>query len=330
MIVHPMTRRLALGLLGAAATGPVAQADADRTLHRSIRKHARLLLPASTTTTGLKARFMGTSTLLLDDGTDRILLDGFFSRPSLLRSGMGPVTPDLGRIKSALTRIGNPTIRAVLTAHAHYDHALDAPTVARLTNATLVGSRSVKRIADGHGFKGPFEMLRGRQEMQFGAFRVTSLPTPHSPRALFPGDIEEALPLTSHVRHYREGGCYSFLLQHGETGILITPGANAEPGDLEGVKADVVFLGTGTLGKQDTTFIDQYWHEAVTQTDARVVIPIHWDNFFRSLDEPLRPLPGIADDFEASMAAVETRAGRRRVALMPLFDAVDMPPQVSP
>lgn len=334
-----VTRRVALGLMGAAAAGQAACAQAPpTTLHRSIRKYERLLLEAPPTATGLRARYMGTSTILLDDGTDRILLDGFFTRPSLLQVGLGPVTPDEDLIKRILARIGVTELSAVLTAHAHYDHALDAATVARLTKATLVGSRSVGKIAEGHKFPGPFHMLRGRETLKFGAFEVTALPMPHSPNARFPGHIEQPLPLSSHIRHYREGGCFSFHFQHGHTSVLIIPGANAEPDDLKDVTADVVFLGIGTLGKQEDDFIERYWKEAVVQTKAKVVIPIHWDNFFHGLDEPLRALPGVADDFEASMKAVEalalgdpkTGAQEVRVALMPLFDPVPMPPPATP
>ncbi len=35
---------------------------------------------------GLTVKFFGVSTLLLDDGHDQILIDGFFSRPSLVAS----------------------------------------------------------------------------------------------------------------------------------------------------------------------------------------------------------------------------------------------------
>ena len=37
---------------------------------------------SSSSRAGLNVKFFGVSTLLLDDGQDQILIDGFFSRPS--------------------------------------------------------------------------------------------------------------------------------------------------------------------------------------------------------------------------------------------------------
>jgi L-ascorbate metabolism protein UlaG (beta-lactamase superfamily) len=39
----------------------------------------------------------------------------------------------------------------------------------------------------------------------------------------------------------------------------------------------------------------------VKKAGARRVIPIHWDDFTRSLDESLVLLPNLIDDFPASM-----------------------------
>src|SRR5262245_51347253 len=45
--------------------------------------------------------FLGVATLLIDDGADAILIDGYFTRPSVA-SGSTPVTPDHGKIEAAL------------------------------------------------------------------------------------------------------------------------------------------------------------------------------------------------------------------------------------
>ena len=45
----------------------------------------------------LGVTFLGVSTLLFDDGASAILFDGFFSRPSLLRVGLGRIAPDEAR-----------------------------------------------------------------------------------------------------------------------------------------------------------------------------------------------------------------------------------------
>jgi L-ascorbate metabolism protein UlaG (beta-lactamase superfamily) len=76
-----------------------------------------------------------------------------------------------------------------------------------------------------------------------------------------------------------------------------------------------VFLGIGTLGKQDEAFASNYWREAVEQTGAKLVIPIHWDDFMRPLDQPFRPLPRLLDNFDNGMGMLLPLAARDGVKL---------------
>jgi L-ascorbate metabolism protein UlaG (beta-lactamase superfamily) len=84
-------------------------------------------------------------------------------------------------------------------------------------------------------------------------------------------------------------------------------------GALRGHKADVVFLGIGALGKQGEDYRQAYWHETVHAVGAPRVIPIHWDDFTRPLDQPLVPLPYLFDDFDKSMAFILGRGQQEGV-----------------
>src|SRR3954470_21462990 len=87
----------------------------------------------------LAVTFLGVASLLFDDGEHAIMTDGFFSRPSLLRVGLGRISPDEGRIDSALARLGRDApgatdrLRAVVPVHTHFDHVMDSAAVARRT-----------------------------------------------------------------------------------------------------------------------------------------------------------------------------------------------------
>jgi L-ascorbate metabolism protein UlaG (beta-lactamase superfamily) len=50
--------------------------------------------------------FLGVATLLLDDGTTRVMFDGFFSRPPLLSVALRKLSPDTARIDAVLARVG--------------------------------------------------------------------------------------------------------------------------------------------------------------------------------------------------------------------------------
>ena len=99
----------------------------------------------------LRVAWLGVSTLHVTDGTSSLLTDGFFSRPGLVRTGLGRIRPDEARIDHALRRAGIDTLEAVLPVHTHYDHVLDSATVAARTGARVIGGESAAHVARGHG-----------------------------------------------------------------------------------------------------------------------------------------------------------------------------------
>ena len=123
---------------------------------------------------------------------------------------------------------------------------------------------------------------------------------------------------------WREGTVWSLLVEHASgASFLVQGSAGVVPEALKDRHADTVFLGVGTLGRKSEAYRAQYWDEVVRRVGARRVIPIHWDDFFKPLDEPLQPMSVLADDFEASMTDLARYAKRDGVELRmaPTFTA---------
>ena len=80
-------------------------------------------------------------------------------------------------------------------------------------------------------------------------------------------------------------------------------------------RAGVAFLGVGGLGVHDELYLREYWEHTVRAVGARRVVLIHWDDFFRPLDRPLRALPYAGDDLDVSMRVLAGLAGRDGVTL---------------
>ena len=60
---------------------------------------------------------------------------------------LGKIAPDVDAIERGLARNGvDEQLAAVFPVHSHYDHAMDAPEVARRTGALLLGSESTANI----------------------------------------------------------------------------------------------------------------------------------------------------------------------------------------
>lgn len=66
---------------------------------------------------------------------------------------------------------------------------------------------------------------------------------------------------------------------------------------------------------QSEEYFESYWAETVRTVGARRVVLIHWDDFFRPLDKPLRALPYAGDDLDVSMRTLTRLAERDGVRL---------------
>lgn len=281
-----------------------------------IRRYAdRFGLPQSDD--GLGVTFLGVATLLLDDGTTSVLTDGFFSRPSLPRVLLGRIGPDAARIDAGLARGRIDRLDAVAPVHTHYDHAMDSAAVAVRTGATLYGGTSTAQVGEGGGLPANrVEVVVPGAPVTIGGFRLTWLESEHCPPDRFPGTITAPVVPPVKVGAYRCGEAWSILVEHdsGRT-ALVQGSAGFVPGALAGRSAEVAYLGVGQLGVQSPDYIRRYWAETVETVGAREVVLIHWDDFFRPLDRPLRCVPYLGDDLDATMDVLTGLARDQGVGL---------------
>ncbi len=266
---------------------------------------------------GLAVTFLGVATLLFDDGESALMTDGFFSRPSLARVALGKVAPDPSRIDAALARAGVDRLEAVVPVHTHYDHALDSAVVAARTGAVLVGGESAANVGRGGGLEEErIRVVESGQPAAYGAFTVAAIESHHCPPDRYPGMIE--VPVVPPVRAgaYRCGESWSLLVEHDSgASALVQGSAGFVPGALAGRRAEVAYLGVGQLGVQPEEYLVDYWTETVRAVGARRVVLIHWDDFFRPLDEPLRALPYAGDDLDVTMRVLGRLAREDGVGL---------------
>lgn len=265
---------------------------------------ARFDTPTATAESPLTVTWAGVTTLLLDDGTSALMTDGFFSRPDLLSVGVRRIAPSPRRIDACLRRLAVRELEAVLPVHTHFDHALDSALVAERTGARLVGGASAAQIGRGHGLADERMVTASSGDtVSLGAYRVTFVDSGHCPPDRFPGEIDRPVVPPVKASAYRCGAAWSHLVEHVPSGhtMLIVGSAGYQRGALAGRAADVVYLGVGQLGLQTERYITEYWDETVRTVGARRVVLIHWDDFFRPLDRPVRALPYAGDDLDVSM-----------------------------
>ncbi len=268
---------------------------------------------------GLGVTFLGVSSLLFDDGDSAVLTDGFFSRPSLLKVAAGRLSPDPVRISAALARVGldRRPLEAVVPVHTHFDHVMDSAVVAESTGALLVGGESAAYVGRGHGLPdGQIRVVTPGEPLTCGAFTLTLVESHHCPPDRFPGTITEPVVPPVKAAAYTCGEAWSVLVEHasGRT-ALVQGSAGYVDGALADRTAEVAYLGVGQLGVQEEDYLRSYWAQTVEAVGARRVVLTHWDDFFRSLDQPLRALPYAGDDLDVTMRILGGLAREQGVAL---------------
>ncbi len=283
-----------------------------------LKKYSALFdVPAATDSSELTLTWLGVSTLLVSDGTHAFLTDGFFSRPSLIQVGVMKFEPNLERIGSALNRAGITTLDAVVPVHSHFDHVMDSPEVAKRTGAPLIGSASAANVGRGWGLEeSQVQTVAAGDTIALPNGQLTFIASDHCPPDRYPGTIDEPVVPPVRTTAYRCGEAWSLIFRHNSgKSVLIQGSAGYVRGSLAGHTADIAYLGVGQLGLQPHNYLREYWNEMVRATGAKRVVLIHWDDFFRSLDLPLRSLPYAGDDLHVTMKAFQQFAAEDGVSL---------------
>ena len=253
---------------------------------------------------GVKVMYFGNTTILISDRETTLLVDGFFSRPNPLSVKWGKIEPNDTVIQKQLDLAKMGRVDALLIGHSHYDHALDAPVVAKKLDAiaakerkhTLtMGSSSYAFIHEGGGATCDPDHLhiveRDGMTRTFGKFTVTFCKSkhiqPHLPgQDEMMGRIKALVVPPAEAEDYKCDPVYVLHIKHADEGsIAITTTAGAEENQFKSLTADVVMPAVGLLSKECPCSQHFYWCEAVEKLNPKTVIPVHWDNFTRKLDE---------------------------------------------
>jgi len=310
------------------------------------------LTPHPDHTTGkLRATWVGCSTVMLSDGTSAVMSDAFFTRNAgglrgpgqlflqPLLTGKPRMTLNLQHINSTLWRLGLAgeeavPLGAVAVAHSHHDHSMDSGEVCRRTGAMLVGSNSTANIGRGSGLaevqiqvveleKGPLRYGRFSIEMIRSRHVEMPLVLDNSIIELLNVSIDRPLSPPASLFDYKEGGSYSILMKHPAGSILVQGSANFIPGALAGLHAGVVYLGIGGLGSKSQQYCEGYWQHVVVAVGAKVVVPVHWDDFSIPLHETMRASPGLSNAMHCVIE--QARRSDIKIIFQHIFDPLELP-----
>jgi L-ascorbate metabolism protein UlaG (beta-lactamase superfamily) len=235
---------------------------------------------------GLEVEWLGVSGYRMSFEGQTLFVDPYLSRvpfSDLLRRR--PTLPDPAALDRFVQAPGE--VAGVLVGHTHFDHAVDAPAIARRFGCKAYGSDSLVTLMALHGLAERTVEVEPYRTYELGPFEVSFTPSVHSKLLLglavpYDGDLTcEHLDALSPAA-YRCGQVWGISIEVAGLRFYHQGSANLIDEAIREREVDV-FL-AGVAGR---SFTEDYWQRILPRLDPKVVVPTHYDNFFRPLGRPL-------------------------------------------
>jgi len=235
---------------------------------------------------GLEIEWLGVSGYRLTCEGKTIFIDPYLSRAPLRNLLLRrPTLPD----PAALDRFLDPPgdVVGVLVGHTHFDHAVDAPAIARRFGCPAYGSDSLVRLMALHGLAERAVEVEPYRTYELGPFEVGFTPSAHSKLLLGLAVPYDGALTCEHLDAlspgaYRCGQVWGISVAVAGVRLYHQGSANLLDEAVRERGVDV-FL-AGVAGR---SFTDDYWARILPLLEPRTVVPTHYDNFFRPLGSEL-------------------------------------------
>ncbi|MEZ5004515.1 MAG: MBL fold metallo-hydrolase [Chitinophagales bacterium] len=294
-----------------------------------------LVEPKETDNSGLQVQFLGNTNLLFTDGETSILTDGFFTRPNAFKVLFGKVEPDKSIVEECLKKAGIEQLDAVIPLHSHFDHAMDAPMVADITDATLIGSSSTLNVGKGYGLPSEQMMIAPlNQVLEIGKFKITFFASRHwqypnakQRKQLLDQAIESPLIPPVKMIDYKEGISYTVIIEHDSTKIAIQGSAGFKENSIVGQDVDILFLAVAGIEVMDETYQQNYQEWVIDALQPEVIVPIHFDDFTVPLSKGLKTTSllfnlKMGTNLQKAFELIEGQNKERAIKVLPLWKKI--------
>jgi L-ascorbate metabolism protein UlaG (beta-lactamase superfamily) len=253
---------------------------------------------------GLEIEWLGVSGYRLTYERQTLFVDPYLSRVPfrdlLLRR---PTMPDPAALERFVSAPGETV--GVLVGHTHFDHAVDAPAIARRFGCPAYGSSSLVNLMALHGLAEQAVEVEPYRTYELGPFEVSFTPSVHSKLLLglavpYDGELTcEHLDALS-PGAYRCGQVWGISIAVAGLRFYHQGSANLLDDAIRERDVDVFLAGVAGRG-----FTDDYWQRILPKLNPRAVVPTHYDNFFRPLGQRLEFVANVQlSELPAEIGAV--------------------------
>jgi L-ascorbate metabolism protein UlaG (beta-lactamase superfamily) len=266
---------------------------------------------------GLEVEWLGVSGYRISFEGQALFIDPYLSRVpfgDLLRRR--PTLPDPAALDRFVHSPGE--VAGVLVGHTHFDHAVDAPAIARRFGCKAYGSDSLVTLMALHGLAERTVEVEPYRTYELGPFAVSFTPSVHSKLLLglavpYDGDLtcEHLDALTPGA--YRCGQVWGISIEVAGLRFYHQGSANLIDEAVRERDVDVFLAGVAGRG-----FTEDYWERILPLLDPKVVVPTHYDNFFRPLGQRMEFVSNV--QLSALPKEIGAVSADARLAALPRAD----------
>jgi L-ascorbate metabolism protein UlaG (beta-lactamase superfamily) len=235
---------------------------------------------------GLEMEWLGVSGYRLTVDSHTLFIDPYLSRAPL-RSLLlrRPAMPDEALLDRRLSAPGH--VVGVVVGHTHFDHAVDAPAIARRFRCPALGSRSLGALMRLHGLGELAVEVEPYRTYELGPFVVSFTPSMHSKLLLglavpFDGELTCAHLDGLAPSAYRCGQVWGVHIAVSGMTFYHQGSADLLDDAIRHRGVDVFLAGVAGRG-----FTRNYWSRILRRLEPRTIVPTHYDDFFKGVDEPM-------------------------------------------
>ena len=194
---------------------------------------------------------------------------------------------------------------AVLVGHTHFDHALDVPAISKQTGCKVYGSSSLENLMRLYGLADRAVTVEPHKDYEVGPFKFHFVPSVHSKLQLglgipYSGELtcEHLDELTPQA--YKCGQVWAIYIEVAGMRFYHQGSADFVEAELRDRNVDIFLCGIS--GRR---FTPKYVEKIVRALSPQMIVPTHYDDFFRPLDAKAQfsfnvNLTGFADEVRSA------------------------------